>query len=120
MTASRVGDHRLRDDRLGMTASGMTASGMTVSRVGDDRVGDDRGGDCGGDDRGDDVRQLDGETLGYYGMIEAVVEVYTAAKVDKPPKPIHCLRHTFGTVMAKKARRPSDPRRRAASFEEQN
>jgi len=108
----------------------MTASGMTVSRVGDDRVGDDRvgddrvgddrGGDCGGDDRGDDVRQLDGETLGYYGMIEAVVEVYTAAKVDKPPKPIHCLRHTFGTVMAKKARRPSDPRWRAASFEEQN
>ena len=49
------------------------------------------------------VSRLDGESLGYYGMCEAVVGLYLAAGVAKPPKPIHCLRHSFGTVMAKKA-----------------
>ena len=47
------------------------------------------------------ISRLDGELLGYYGMVEAVVALYKAAGVDKPKKPIHCLRHTFGTVMAK-------------------
>ena len=48
------------------------------------------------------VSRLDGGALGYFGMIEAVVALYAAAGVVKPAKPIHCLRHSFGTVMAQK------------------
>ena len=48
------------------------------------------------------VSRLDGGLLGYFGMVETVGVLYRAAGVVKPAKPIHCLRHTFGTVMAKR------------------
>lgn len=46
------------------------------------------------------VSRLDGGPLGYDGMVEVFRELYKRGGVEKPPKPIHCLRHTFGTVMA--------------------
>lgn len=48
------------------------------------------------------VSRLDGESLGYFGMSEAIAALYTAPDVKQPPKLLHCLRHTFGTEMAKK------------------
>jgi integrase len=36
------------------------------------------------------------------GLLEAVAALYALAGVPRPPKPIHCLRHTFGTVMARR------------------
>ena len=35
-------------------------------------------------------------------MLEAIAALYALAGVPRPPKPIHCLRHTFGTVMARR------------------
>lgn len=32
--------------------------------------------------------------------------IYELANVQRPPKPLHCLRHTFGTVMAKRVPLP--------------
>jgi len=46
------------------------------------------------------VGRLDGDALGYDGLLEAFGHLYDRSKVTRPPKPIHCLRHTFGTVMA--------------------
>lgn len=48
------------------------------------------------------VGRKDGEFLRYEGFNEALRNVYTAAKVNKPSKPIHCLRHTFGSESAKR------------------
>jgi integrase len=42
-----------------------------------------------------------GAALSYDVIAERMVELYVAAGVQLPPKPLHCLRHTFGTVMAK-------------------
>jgi integrase len=36
------------------------------------------------------------------GLLEAIAALYALAGVPRPPKPIHCLRHTFGTVMARR------------------
>ena len=52
------------------------------------------------------VSRLDGDPLGYFGMIEAFGAIYDRAGVARPPKPIHCLRHTFGTVMARRVPLP--------------
>jgi integrase len=46
------------------------------------------------------VSRLDGDPLAYAGLIDAVGLLYDRAKVVRPPKPIHCLRHTFGSNMA--------------------
>lgn len=48
------------------------------------------------------VSRLDGEALGYYELLDAIRAVYARAEVARPPKPLHCLRHTFGTQMARK------------------
>lgn len=48
------------------------------------------------------VSRLDGDALGYFGLNEAIVAVYDRAGVTRPPKPLHCLRHTFGTVCARR------------------
>jgi integrase len=48
------------------------------------------------------VTTLEGRALGYWTMIEAVGATYDRAGAPRAPKLIHCLRHTFGTVMAKK------------------
>ena len=42
----------------------------------------------------------------YDRMSEDVNALYVRAEVPRPPKPIHCLRHTFGTVMAKQVPLP--------------
>ena len=36
------------------------------------------------------------------GLLAALAALYALAGVPRPPKPIHCLRHTFGTVMARR------------------
>jgi integrase len=48
------------------------------------------------------VSRLDGDCLGYAGLHEAIVGVYSSAGVTRPPRPIHVLRHTFGTVAARR------------------
>ena len=48
------------------------------------------------------VSCLDGELYGYWGMLEAVHGIYDRARVARPRKVLHCLRHSFGTVMARK------------------
>lgn len=45
----------------------------------------------------------DGLPLSYReggGLYERILALYAAAGVSRPPKPIHCLRHTFGTELA--------------------
>jgi integrase len=32
--------------------------------------------------------------------------IYARSGVTRPPKPLHCLRHTFGTVMARRVPLP--------------
>lgn len=46
------------------------------------------------------IARGDGEPLGYYTMREALLGIYDAAGVTPPPKPWHCLRHTFGSELA--------------------
>jgi integrase len=48
------------------------------------------------------VPRADGGALNYYELLRAVREIYTRARVTPPPAPLHCLRHTFGTVMARR------------------
>lgn len=48
------------------------------------------------------VSRLDGGLLGYCAMREIIHDVYDAAGVDSPLMPWHCLRHTFGTELAKR------------------
>jgi integrase len=52
------------------------------------------------------VSRLDGGPLGDWGMIEAIHAIYDRAGVARPPKAMHCLRHTFGTVMARRVPLP--------------
>jgi len=47
------------------------------------------------------VPRLDGRALGYYALHEAISVLYDRAAAPRPSKPIHCLRHTFGTEMAR-------------------
>jgi integrase len=35
-------------------------------------------------------------------LLEAITALYVRAGVARPPMPLHCLRHTFGTVMARR------------------
>ncbi len=48
------------------------------------------------------VSRTDGHLLSYERMNEAISSLYDLAEVTRPPKPTHCLRHTFGTEMAKR------------------
>jgi integrase len=52
------------------------------------------------------VSRLDGGALGYWAMLEAVCAIYDRSKVTRPPNAMHCLRHTFGTVMARRVPLP--------------
>lgn len=48
------------------------------------------------------VARSDGKGgLGYYALREGLLAVYERAGVTPPPKPWHCLRHTFCTEMAR-------------------
>ncbi len=48
------------------------------------------------------IAEPGGGFVTYDDLSERVNAIYTAAKMVRPPKPLHCLRHTFGTVMAKR------------------
>jgi integrase len=52
------------------------------------------------------VAESDAECVKYEHMKDAVNSIYAAAEVARPPKPLHCLRHTFGTVMARRVPLP--------------
>lgn len=52
------------------------------------------------------TRLDDGRELGYWTIVEAIRGIYDRAKVVRPAKLMHCLRHTFGTVMAKRVPLP--------------
>ena len=47
------------------------------------------------------IAEVDGGFVMYDRMSQIVNEMYERAEVARPPKPLHCLRHTFGTVMAR-------------------
>src|SRR5690606_8675389 len=47
------------------------------------------------------VSRRDGQALGYYAMRERLHRIYLSAGVEAPPKPWHCLRHTFCTELAR-------------------
>ena len=48
------------------------------------------------------VSKPDGAAMNYYEICRTMRAVYKRAKVTSPPAPLHCLRHTFGTVMARR------------------
>ncbi|HEY4240482.1 MAG TPA: tyrosine-type recombinase/integrase [Kofleriaceae bacterium] len=48
------------------------------------------------------LTRRDGAPLGYCGLHERVAALYERSGVDRPPMLIHCLRHTFGTEVAKR------------------
>lgn len=52
------------------------------------------------------VAEADGEFVTYDRLSETVNEMYERAEVARPPKPLHCLRHTFGSVMARRVPLP--------------
>lgn len=52
------------------------------------------------------VCRPDGGALNYDEVNHAVNAIYARSKVTKPLKPLHCLRHTFGTVMARRVPLP--------------
>jgi integrase len=52
------------------------------------------------------ISECDGSSVAYDRVSEDVSALYVRAGVTRPPKPIHCLRHTFGTVMARKVPLP--------------
>ncbi len=52
------------------------------------------------------VAEQDGSPVTYDRISETVNALYVRAGVPRPPKPIHCLWHTFGTVMARKVPLP--------------
>ena len=52
------------------------------------------------------VSRPDGGPLNYDEVNHTVNAIYTRSGVVRPPKPLHCLRHTFGTVMARRVPLP--------------
>ena len=48
----------------------------------------------------------DGGSLNYDELNHTVNALYKRAGVTRPPMPVHCLRHTFGTVMARRVPLP--------------
>lgn len=52
------------------------------------------------------VSRDDGRALIYYELNDALNGTYKRAGVKRPPWPLHCLRHTFGTVMARRVPLP--------------
>ena len=44
--------------------------------------------------------------MSYENIIEAVHAIYERAGVTRPVKGLHCLRHTFGTEMARRVPLP--------------
>jgi integrase len=52
------------------------------------------------------LSEADGSLVSYDRMSDVVSELYGRSGVPRPPKGLHCLRHTFGTVMAKRVPLP--------------
>ena len=52
------------------------------------------------------IAHTDGSLVRYDQLHDIVNDVYARAGVPRPPKPTHCLRHSFGTAMAKRVPLP--------------
>lgn len=52
------------------------------------------------------IAESSGSFVTYDDLKDTVNAIYGRAEVTRPPKPIHCLRHSFGTVMAKRVPLP--------------
>ena len=52
------------------------------------------------------IAEADGSFVTYDDMRETVNAIYERAKVTRPPKPLHCIRHSHGTVMARRVPLP--------------
>jgi len=52
------------------------------------------------------VSRVDGGALNYDQLNHAIRTLYDRAGVARPKWPVHCLRHTFGTVMARRVPLP--------------
>ncbi|HEY0254520.1 MAG TPA: site-specific integrase, partial [Kofleriaceae bacterium] len=52
------------------------------------------------------IAETDGRFVVYDDLSATVNELYKLANVERPAKPIHSLRHTFGTQMAKRVPLP--------------
>jgi integrase len=52
------------------------------------------------------VSEPDRSRVTYDRMLETVHAIYVRAGVARPPKALHCLRRTFGTVMGRKVPLP--------------
>ncbi len=52
------------------------------------------------------ITEANGSFVTYDVLSATVNAIYELANVRRPPKPLHCLRHTFGTVMAKRVPLP--------------
>jgi integrase len=52
------------------------------------------------------LAEADGAFVTYDCLRETINALYERAEVTRPPKPVHCLRHTFGTVMARRVPLP--------------
>jgi site-specific recombinase XerD len=46
------------------------------------------------------ITRLDGERITYWAMRDGIHRLYKLAKIEAPPLPWHCLRHTFCTRLA--------------------
>ncbi len=52
------------------------------------------------------IAEADGSFVTYDEIRETVNAIYERAKVPRPPKPLHCIRHSHGTVMARQVPLP--------------
>lgn len=52
------------------------------------------------------IAEASGAYVTYDDLAEAVGAIYARASVPRPPKPLHALRHTFGTEMAQRVPLP--------------
>jgi len=52
------------------------------------------------------IAESDGSSVSYEDLIATVHDLYNRANVARPVKALHCLRHSFGTEMAKRVPLP--------------
>jgi integrase len=52
------------------------------------------------------VTEVDGAFVTYDRLLDRLNAIYVRVRVPRPPMPLHCLRHTCGTAMARKVPLP--------------